>query len=238
MQRFLLISVVLLFLALLGARASADFTIPEPVLLSDELSVAAWGPATVARTNPPGDGVQFDFSGLTGSSTGIKDDYPVQDYGQILPSHGNGDFSEFDGYALWVRNIGATEVSFSLFMNTGFTGPSGVPSNDLTNDTFWQSLWQHIQPGESSFIRLDFDHAKASNIADNKFPHTLGTEGGWTAINDYDRREVSSIGFQVTGSGDGAIVVSPVPEPASMILGAVGMSTAGWLMQRRRERSY
>src|SRR4030042_6017678 len=105
MKRFLLASLGLLFPGLLAGEASADFTIPEQVSLSTEFAKKSGGPATVLRTDVPGDAVQFGFSALTESGTGMKDNYPVQDYGQNLPNHGNGDFSNFDGYSLWLKNI-------------------------------------------------------------------------------------------------------------------------------------
>ncbi len=155
--------------------------------------------------------MQYAFTGLGGSGIGFNDNYPVRDYGQVLPSHGSGDFSAFDGYALWFRNAGQTDVTVSIFVNTGFTGPSGVPSSDWTNDTFWQSDWQDILPGEWLVLRLDFDNARPFNIADNKEPHTFGTDGQWTAINAYDRTEISAIGFEVLGNGEAVIQVGPPP---------------------------
>ncbi len=230
---------VLLLACIFTAQATADFfTIPEEVLLSAEFGAKAWGPATVTRTDVPGHGVQFSYSGLMDSGTGIKDDWSVQTlYGQILPSHCNGDFSNFDGYSLWVENVGTTTVSVSVFMNTGYTGPSGTPTNTPANDTFWQSAWQTMLPGEAFVITLDFDDAVPWNIADNPSPHTQGSNGVSTAINLFDRKEVSAIGFEVTGSGSGAILVNAVPEPVSVVLGVVGMSTAAALLRHRRERS-
>jgi hypothetical protein len=63
----------------------------------------------------------------------------------------NGNFSIFDGYVPAFENLDASPVSCSLFINTGFTGPSGNPPNDLANDTFWQSGLQAI-PMESNFL--------------------------------------------------------------------------------------
>ena len=201
-------------------QATLDFTISEEVLLSSEFAYPSWGPGNVSRTDVDGEAVQFTFTCLSNSGTGLKDDYPVQDYGQTLPSHGSGDFSIFDGYALWFRNAGQTNVTVSLFVNTGFTGPSGVPSSDWTNDTFWQSNWQAISPGESLVLRLDFDHARPFNISDNKDPHTHGTDGQWAAINTYDRTEISAIGFEILGNGQATILVGPstIPEPSTLLL--------------------
>ncbi len=55
------------------ARASY-FTIPESKLLDSEFSNKAWGPASVVRTDAPGDAVDFAFTGLSDSGTGLKDD--------------------------------------------------------------------------------------------------------------------------------------------------------------------
>lgn len=233
MRKFALIGLIGV---LIGSPLYADmvFTASEAVLLSSEFANKAWGPATVSRTDAPGDAVAFSFTGLSSSGTAMKDNYPVQDYGQILPSHGNGDFSLFDGYSLWLRNVGTTHVTVSLFVGTGFTGASGVPSNDWTNDTFWQSVWQGISPGETLVLTLDFDNAQAYNIWDNKVPHTQGSEAQWQAINAYDRTEVSAVGFQVLGSGDGTLWIGPstIPEP-----GVIGLVVLGSMMAICRRRS-
>jgi len=209
-EKKLIILTVVSMVSFVGvAKSASDFTIPESMLLDTQFSSVSWGSATFSRTDVRGDAVRFAFSGLTGDSTGVKDDYPVSDYGQILPSHGNGDFSNFGGYSLWVKNNGTISVSMSLFINTGFTGPSGNPSNNWQNDTFWQSPWVDIQPGQTVVLRLDFDNAIAWNISDNPSPHTQGTDGDATVINAYDRTEVSAIGLQVTGNEQGTILVGP-----------------------------
>jgi hypothetical protein len=182
------------------------FTIPESELREDaEFGSTAWGPGTlVGRSDGPGESVDFSFSALGPSGTGVKDDYPVDPvYGQVIPSHGNGDFSGFWGYALAVKNMGTDTVWVQLIMNTGFTGPSGNPSSDPTNNTFWSGwpAWTRLGPGDSLVLNLNFDYAVAYQISDNKDPHTGGgqgwPDGGCYAINAYDRSEVSAIGFEV-----------------------------------------
>jgi len=226
-----------------GAAMANSFTIPESKLLDSEFASKVWGPAAVVRTDAPGNAVQFAFTGLTGESTGLKDDYPVDTvYGQVLPSHGNGDFSNFDGYSLWVKNLDADPVAISLFINTGFTGPSGDPSNDPTNDTFWQSPWTIIGSMASETLYLDFDNAIPWNVEDNKSPHTLGTNGVAMAINAYDRTEVSAIGFQIHNpppvNPDATILVAPIPEPVSMVFFGTGVvGVLGFVARRRMRRS-
>ena len=214
---------------------AAVFTIPEAELLSSEFGAKAWGPASMVRTDAPGAAVDFTFNGLTTSGTALRDNYPVATvYGQVIPSHGNGDFSIFTGYALTVQNLDSEPVNVSLFMNTGFTGPSGNPSNTPANDTFWQSAWTSILPGQTISLLLSFDNAIPYNIGDNPLPHTQGTDGAATAINAYDRTEVSSIGFQIYASANSAatIRVSPIPEPST-----IGLLGLGLLMMWRRKRS-
>lgn len=230
-------AVLVLGIAVLTRPArAADFTIPEAKLLDGEFASAAWGPATVTRTDAAGSAVRFDFTGLAGDSTGVKDDYSVDTvYGQVLPSHANGNFSIFDGYALTVQNLDDAAVHVSLFVNTGFTGVSGVPSEDERNDTFWHSAWTEIAAGETVTLRLDFGGAVPWHIEDNPEPHTQGSEGVATAINATDRAELSAIGFQVyasAGNAEASLLVAPVPEPATM--GVVGLGVAGLVWRRRR----
>jgi hypothetical protein len=205
------------------------FTIPRDQLLNDaEFGAKAWGPATVAsRTAGPGDAVDFAFTGLGTSGTGVKDDYPVDPvYGQVLPSHGNGDFSGFSGYAMRLENLDAGAVWVQLCMNTGFTGPSGTPSNDVTNNTFWTCSpgWRELGPGEDLLIILDFDGAVAYQISDNKVPHSGGglawPDGGVYVINAFDRKELSAIGFEVADfsatNPDAVLRLTPVPANAGV----------------------
>lgn len=200
-----------------------------PVMLPDAEYLAAdfakrFGPGTVvSRKDVSGPGVRFTLSGIGSSGTGVSDDFPVNDVGQILPSHGNGDFSNFDGYLTRFTNRAAGDVNLSLYLNTGFTGPSGDPPNDPTNDTFWQSSWHTIAPGASQLILLDFDAAVPFNINDNKPPHSQGTDGTATAINATDRTEVSNIGFQIADfngdlAGQNVIIAINVPEPTTIAL--------------------
>ena len=179
MRSLLRICLATLALAMTCQTVSAmAFTTPEAKLLDSEFATSAWGGA-ITRSDVPGSGVSFTFLELAGQSTGLKDDYPVDGvYGQILPSHANGDFSSFDAYALWVTNLDPEPILMSLFINTGFTGPSGTPSNDPANDTFWQSAWQELFPHERTLLYLDFENAIPYHVEDNPLPHTqFGADG-------------------------------------------------------------
>jgi hypothetical protein len=217
--------VVVILLLACSEGLCAYFTIPKNKLLSSEFSIKSWGPATIVRQDGPGTSVQFAFTGLTESGTGLKDNYPVDTvYGQIVPSHGSGDFSNFLAYALRFENLDTEPVSVSIFINTGFTGPSGIPSGDLHNDTFWQSTWAQIGPSQSKIVTLYFDHATPWSIEDNPDPHTHGTNGVQTSINNFDRAEVSAIGFEVAGPGgnnEAAILVSPASPSTEGINGFI-----------------
>jgi hypothetical protein len=221
-SKMILGAVFCLSMLLAGEAVALVFTIPESQLLgSTEFGSTAWGPGTLAsRADGPGESVDFEFVDLGTSGTGIKDDYPVATiYGQIIPSHGNGDFSDFTGYGLSIKNLDDEAVWIQIILNTGFTGPSGVPSSDVTNNTFWTSYpsWIHLEPGDSAVLNLSFDCAVAYQISDNKVPHTGGGEnwpdGGIYAINGFDRAEVSAIGFEIADfSGenpDAVIRVTP-----------------------------
>jgi len=226
------------------AAAASHCTLPDGLLMNAGEFGWKYGPASFTRSDPSGPGVQFDFTGLTASSTALSDDYMISDIGQILPSHGNGDFSNFDGYVLTLQNLNTTgSVDVSLILNTGFTGPSGVPPNELKNDTFWQSPWVSLGPGASQVLFLDFSNAIPYSIDDNPVPHTQGTNGVATAINATDMTEFSNIGFQIAGPAGGvtnaSILVTPasapIPEPATCLL--LGGAVAAGLGLRRRKRS-
>jgi len=201
-----------------GLARGGPVVLPDEEYLAPDFAVR-YGPGTVvSRADLPGPGVRFTFSGIASGGTGVSDNFPVNDVGQILPSHGNGDFSNFDSYLTRFTNLSPGDVNIALIMNTGFTGPSGVPPNDGTNDTFWQSQWITVAPGASQIVLLDFDAALPYNISDNKPPHTQGSTGQPTVINATDRTEVSNIGFQVADfngdlAGQTTILAINIPEP-------------------------
>ena len=220
---------------------ASTVTLPDHVLSNDAVFKWKYGPGSISsREDIAGPGVKFNLTGLSlADGTIISDDYPVSDIGQILPSHGNGDFSNFDAYGLTFTNSGSSAIEVSLIMNTGFTGPSGNPSNDWTNDTFWQSAWMEILGGQTATLRLDFDYAIPYGIEDNKLPHTQGTNGVLTAINAWDRTEVSNIGFQILGDGDAEILVQqPIPEPTTLLLTGSGLlGLLAFAFRRRRKET-
>ena len=236
--------IVLTVLAMGIVASSAfalPFTVPESKLLDAEFASAAWGGA-VARSDAPGAAVRFTFLDLDSAGTGLKDDYPLDGvYGQILPSHASGDFSNFDGFALWVTNTDADPLFMSLFINTGFTGPSGVPSNTPANDTFWQSPWQELAPSERMLLYLDFDDAIPYHVEDNPLPHTQGgLDGVAMAINPYDRSELDAIGFQAYANNnpEASVLIERyivIPEPSTFLLLIIGLGVMSYSKRRNRD---
>jgi hypothetical protein len=198
------------------------FTMSTAILRSGEASLTTpiYGPASVFRAPGPGGTTRFTYTDLDpDAATGLKDDYPVQNYGQRPGSHGNGDFGWFAGYALGFENEGPDPVVVALFMNSGFTGPSGAPTNTLANDTFWKGEELFLAPGDSGTAWLSFAGAEAWSISDNPFPHTAGgraVPNGTkdVAINVFDRLQVSAIGWEVRAgggsAGDASLLVYPV----------------------------
>jgi hypothetical protein len=180
------------------------------ILQSSEstLLYPVYGPASVNRTIVNVESTRFEYTALSPDvATGLKDDYPVGGYGQRPGSHGSGDFGWFPGYSLWFHNEGPGSVAVALFVTTGFTGPSGAPSNTLANDTFWKSDEVFISTGDTATVKLDFDNVRGFSLSDNPFPHTAGDRSApngtaGAAINVFDRLQISAIGWEVrSGSG-------------------------------------
>jgi hypothetical protein len=104
----------------------------------------------------------------------------------------------------------------ALFVTTGFTGPSGAPSNTLANDTFWKSDEVFISSGDTATVSWHFDGVQGYALSDNPFPHTAGdrsapdgTDGA--AVNIFDRLQVSAIGWEVRSGGgpaDAGLVIT------------------------------
>ena len=204
------------------------FTMSADILQSSESTITnpVYGPASVNRTILGADSTRFEYIGLSsGAATGLKDDYPVGDHDQRPGSHGNGDFGWFTGYSLSFYNEGPGSVTVALFVTTGFTGPSGAPTNTLANDTFWKSEQVFLAAGDTATVRLEFDDLRGYSLQDNLFPHTAGDQSvpdgtPGAAINVFDRLQVSAIGWEVS-SGGGAVnanlVITAAASPADQV---------------------
>ena len=198
------LTAILIAMGSAGPAGAGTFTIPQDKLLAESEfgSPGAWGAATWTRTDfGPGISVDFAFTGLDGG-TGIKDDFPVGDfYGQTGGAPYYGDFTNMSGYSLQVENLDDKAIAVKVFIGTGTTGTSGTPPSDPSNDTFWAGPQVTLGPGDVAILSLDFNESEAWNISDNKIPHTGGGEswlnGGIYSINDYDRGDVTAIGFEV-----------------------------------------
>jgi len=199
---------------------SSYFTMSADILQSSEstLTNPIYGPASVTRTILSADLTRFEYTGLSpDDATGLKDDYPVRDYDQRPGSHGSGDFGWFPGYSLSFHNEGPSSVVVALFVNTGFTGPSGAPTNTLANDTFWKSEEMFISVGDTATVKLDFDSVQGYSLSDNPFPHTAGDQSvpdgtAGVAVNVFDRLQVSAIGWEVRSGGgraDASLIITP-----------------------------
>jgi hypothetical protein len=200
---------------------SRCFTMSTDILQSSEstLTNPVYGPASVNRTILNADSTRFDYTGLSPDvATGLKDDYPVGDYDQRPGSHGNGDFGWFPGFSLFFRNEGPGSVTVALFVTTGFTGPSGAPTSTLANDTFWKSEEVFISAGDTATVALAFENVQGNNLTDNPFPHTAGGQSApdgtaGTAINVFDRLQISAIGWEVRSGGGGPMNANLVITP-------------------------
>jgi len=219
---------------------AATVSIPDTVLNS-EFAYKYGNAEIVSRTDIPGVGVEFVFSGIDNSGSAFTDDYPIDPSLGGKDTHGNGDLRSFADYTMYFYNKNPYDLDISLIMNTGFTGPSAVPSNDLRNDTFWSSDWITLNPYTAQSINLDFNNAIAYNGEDNPLPHgSYPDDGGYYTIQRvWDLQEVSNIGFQIkklgelSGSNSSLVVgSSPIPVPTTIVL--LGSGLIGLAGFRRR----
>lgn len=251
---------------LLAAASCASAATVNPYALPDaELMDSGFNPlysdggsALISRTDVPGSGVHFDLTmagnDLNDGKIGLGDPYPTSsnagfgdDLNPYTGSTHRTSLSAFDSYQMVIRYdagpVGST-LNISLIMNTGLTGVSAYPSSDGTNDTFWAGAWTTLGLGETKTLTLDFGSAEAWNISDNKAPHTGGgeawTNGGWYAINDRDRNEITNIGLQIADF-DGDVLghsvtlhlnAQPVPAPAGLALLSLGSGLVVLLRRR------
>lgn len=140
---------IVLLLATMAISASATTLTLNDSELGTQLA-KVWGPATITSITDIGPGVQFDFTGLdTSNGTGVS-------YGSGFS--GPYDFSGYSGYTLAIKNIGSSDVTVNLDMNTGWTD---APWGGAANDTFFQNDWTTISPGQTKKITLNFSNATA-----------------------------------------------------------------------------
>lgn len=254
------VTVVVVFLALVSITVLANasvYVLPDAELMHDGFYLQ-WGTgSTLAKSYPTeGPGVLFDVK--LAAKTGIGDNWPVDSLAGLAEDpvlgHDNTSLADYSGYQMVVQYLSGPEgsdIDFHLFMNTGLTGGSGEPSNESTNNTFWGGAWVNIPLGQTVTLTLDFDNAEAWNISDNKSPHTGGglgwANGGWYAINDRDRHEVSNIGIEIAdfdGDVSGGQIelllnapnpIPPIPEPASLAIWCLLILTfaVAWRRLRR-----
>jgi hypothetical protein len=215
----LLLSLSILTVLQIGiVKADTNIDLPDAELLNDFNQ--GWGPSgyTVVKTDETGPGVRFTYTGLdAGSAIATHDGYwgsnsqaPTTGIcllaGGLLNSHGYyDDFHTYTYYRLLFTNVGTSDLSVDLYMNTGYA------SSDPTRDTWYESDYTDIKAGESRIVTLDFSSAKVDNAGDDPdythYPRfTLG-------VPMVRLDEVTGIGFQVlkkTGDGTGALVVSAV----------------------------
>jgi parallel beta-helix repeat protein len=205
------------------AAVDVTLTLPDAELATQFSK--DWGPATVTSiTDIPGPGVRFNFTGLGGSGTGVKDNFPVSQLAGGAPDNigGWGDFRAYTQYRLVFTNLGPNPVSVNIFINTGWTQGAG---RDGTWDTYWENGWVGLGVGESKIVTLDFSNAICWNAQDDPVP-AWRYPGGTSGVIVRRLSEVSAIGFQVCGNGAGSIVVSQtIPKDVAIALPDEELST-------------
>jgi len=255
-----LVCVVAVF-GLTGLALAGPYLCPDAeLLLPDFTPLAGYsgsGSTLDGKVDTPGPGVAFlmTLRGPDDGKLGIGDQWetnpaaglgwdPVLSHYTSLAS-----YTSYEMLVSYVAGLPGSTVDVALILNTGLCGPSGFPSSDPTNDTFWSGNWVALSLGQTATLALDFDWAEAWNISDNKWPHTGGglgwLNGQHYAIDGFggrDRYEISNIGLQIADfNGDalgGQVVLrlnAPIPEPASVVLLAAGVAA---LLRRRRRRAF
>jgi hypothetical protein len=183
-----------------------------------------WGGTLNSISDIAGDpGTQFNIT-LTGNEDswqkiGIGDNFPV-----AANTGNSGDLSAYSSYAMTIRNPNTSGwFMANIFVNSGWTD---APWN-MTNQ-YAENTWTWIGPGSQATLTLDLT--------------TLGVTDGNPSGQDR-RKWLSNIGLQIgtnMGSGDYKmpsgtafnVDVVPVPVPAAVLLGMLGLGAAGLKLRK------
>jgi hypothetical protein len=141
-------------------------------------------------------------------------------------SLGMGSLSGYDSYALVFENVDETPWMYQLYFNVGWCGQGWNEP-----DYYVQNTWTTIGVDDSKAVVLDFTNAEVWKN---------GVHQGWqdlTLFSDINWNHITNIGFQIGGNmpvGPDDYTfetqVSPVPEPATMLLlgsGLLGLAAFG-----------
>ena len=221
--------------------ALADsYEIPDAELMNN--FVVQWGGGSLAKVDVAGPGVEFRVT--VPGKTGMGDNWPLGaeaglQWDPVL--HHFTSLAVYDSIAMTITCTSGppgTEVDVHLFINTGLTGPSGFPSDEPRNDTFWGGAWVSIPVGQTRTVVLDFAGAEAYNITDNPVPHTGGglawPDGEIYEINLRDRNEISHLGLEVAdfdGDTGGQQVVLHLNPPRPLEFEVATANDLDWVYQ-------
>lgn len=144
--------------------------------------------------------------------------FPLAPAGPDGQSAPQGDLTGFTEYALTFANDDDDAWMVNLYMYTGWVGIG-------ESNTFSQNGWVMILPGASATVAMDFA--------------TDGPNGGAIPFLNH----VSNIGFQIGATMDSVnpnpstndafhISVSPIPEPATLMI--LGLGSLGLLRLRKK----
>jgi hypothetical protein len=165
-------------------------------------------------------GTVVRFASNLQSGDGSSDGWAAMGVGYSWPpSAPLNDLSGYGGYGLTIKNTDDDIWHVNIYMNTGWTdAPYSEPDN------FYQSTWIELLPGQSASLILDF---AAMGVINLNHVTNIGFEVG----NDLDAFPIN-IPANPSNPDVYHVDVSPVPEPATLLLLGLG----SLLLARRKHR--
>jgi hypothetical protein len=232
MKKLFLASILISLLAI-GTAWSTTFTLTQSDLLAFDNTwinggtYPAPGDPTIAAS---GAGVQYKAS--IANDTTVYGDWAAGGFGYNFATISGlsfgGNLSAYSDFALSFYNNNDDKWAVNIFINTGWTDAPWNETNQWAENT-----WTWFSPGETKTVTMSLAGVNNLNHVTN-----IGFQIGSDFIGNPSHPNYDIDYPSDTDHYD--VIVSPIPEPSTIILlgfGFLGLAAYGWRRKKKSEAS-